>query len=328
MTGGAHMLQVKTVDYQGTVIGTSDEIPFAYTAPATDNFLKSFTAHPSGVMQLGQTVQFDATVDTTVRSIELKVGSAGTFVMDKKSDGVFAKPLVIDKEGVHKVDVTLILDGGQKMPYMDRATLDVHAPLFGVGQLKVVNNAADPSKAALSWSAIGSPTGYVVRYGLKQDDLASEVKVPTTQVEISGLAIGKQYFFQIFALDEKGQVAGKASDIAMIMTQGQSAAGEQEQVAAPSCTVVGIKLRTEKVGDQYFLVWDAIPGAVEYHVYKSDFEVKSITSMQKVATTTVPKFVYPFNAQAKKDEYTYYSVVATCSDGKNLQIDNVKKVHT
>ena len=48
--------------------------------------------------------------------------------------------------------------------------------------------------------------------------------------------------------------------------------------------------------------------------------------MQKIATTTVPQFEYPFNTQAQQDEYTYYSVVATCSDGTNLQVDNVKKV--
>jgi hypothetical protein len=42
----------------------------------------------------------------------------------------------------------------------------------------------------------------------------------------------------------------------------------------------------------------------------------------------VAQFAYPFDATAKKDEYTFYSVVATCSDGQNLQIDNVKKVHT
>ena len=115
----------------------------------------------------------------------------------------------------------------------------------------------------------------------------------------------------------------------MIMTQWQSTAGqEQDAIVTPSCTVVGITVRTEKIWENYFLVWDAIPGAVEYHVYKSAFEVKSIANMQKIATTTIPQFSYPFNTQAQKDEYTYYSIIATCSDGKNLQIDNVKKVHT
>ncbi len=327
VTGWAHTLQVKMVDYQDKLIGESQEVAFAYTAPVLDNFLKSFTTTPSGEIQAGQTVQFSATTDSTVRSIELKIGSAGTFVMDRTADGTFSKSIVVDKEGVHKVDATLIFDGGQKTPYLDRATLDVKMPDIGVGQFKVVNNAADPSKATLSWTPIGTPASYIVRYGLKQDALTNEVKVTTAQVEVSGLDIGQQYFFQVFAVDAGGIVVGKPSDIAMIMTQGQSAAGE-ENVISPSCTVVGITLRTEKIGDQYFLVWDAIPWAVEYHIYKSDYEVSSIANMQKIATTTIPQFSYPFNTQAQQDEYTYYSVVATCSDGKNLQIDNVKKVHT
>jgi hypothetical protein len=36
--------------------------------------------------------------------------------------------------------------------------------------------------------------------------------------------------------------------------------------------------------------------------------------MQKIGTTTLPQFSYPFDPKAKKDEYTFYSVVATCSD--------------
>lgn len=65
----------------------------------------------------------------------------------------------------------------------------------------MVNNAADPSKATLSWTPIGEPASYIVRYGTSQDKLTNEVKVSTTQVEVSGLEIGKQYFFQVFSLD-------------------------------------------------------------------------------------------------------------------------------
>lgn len=331
LTAWEHKLLVKMVDYQGAVIGESGEIPFVYEVPVTDSFLKTFTANPDGNIQAGQTVQFSATTDTTVRSIELKIWSAGTFVMDRTADGIFSKSIVIDKEGVHKVDAILVFDGGQRNPYTDRATLDVKLPELWVWQFKVVNNAADPSKATLSWTPIGTPSSYIVRYWTSQDQLSQEVKVETTQAEVSWLDIGKQYFFQVFSVDAQGLVVGSPSNIAMIMTQGQSAANEDDpslHQANSSCTVVGIKVRTEKVGENYFLIWDTIPWAVEYHIYKSEYEVNSIAHMQKIATTTVPQFAYPFNTQAQQDEYTYYSVVATCSDGKNLQIDNVKKVHT
>jgi hypothetical protein len=130
----------------------------------------------------------------------------------------------------------------------------------------------------------------------------------------------------VFAVDATWAITGKWSDIASLTTQWQSAAWEN--IIWSSCTVVGIKIRTEKIWDQYFLIWDAVPWAVEYHIYKSDYEVNNIQNMQKVWSSTVAQFAYPFDATAKKDEYTFYSVVATCSDGQNLQIDNVKKVHT
>lgn len=327
LTAGNHTLVVKMLDYEWKIIGESDEIPFVYSVPVTDNFLKSFTATPDWEIQVGQKVDFSASVDSTVRNIEMKVWS-GTFVMDRNADGTFSKSLVMDKEWVQKVDITLVFEWWQKTPYTDRATLDVKGVDTGVGQFKVVNNAADPSKATLSWIPIGTPTSYIVRYGMAQDKLTQEVKVSTTQVEVSWLEIGKQYFFQVFAVDDTGTIVGKASDIAMIMTQWQSAAWQEPSKLTPSCTVVWLDLRTEKIGEKYFLVWDAVTWAVEYHIYKSEYEVRSIANMQKIATTTVPQFEYPFNTQAQQDEYTYYSVVATCSDGTNLQVDNVKKVHT
>lgn len=48
--------------------------------------------------------------------------------MDRTADGMFSKSLVIEKDGLQKVDVTLIFDGGQRTPYNDRATLDVKSP--------------------------------------------------------------------------------------------------------------------------------------------------------------------------------------------------------
>ncbi len=321
----SHTLQVKMVDYEGNVLWESELIDFKYTLPPTDWFLKSFTANPDGEINAWDAVVFDSQVDGTVRSVEIKVWTLGTFIMDRSASGVFNKTVVIDKAGTHKVDVTLIFEGGQRTIYADRATLSVKWTDW-VSLLKAVNNIADPSKVSLSWTPIWTPASYIVRYGQSQDSLTSEVKTTTTNTEISGLEIGKQYFFQVFAVDTTGAIIGKWSDIASLITQWQSAAWDN--VIWSSCTVVGIKIRTEKVWDQYFLVWDAVPGAVEYHIYKSDYEVNNIQNMQKVWSSTVPQFAYPFDASAKKDEYSFYSVVATCSDGQNLQIDNVKKVHT
>ncbi len=251
--------------------------------------------------------------------------------MDRTASGIFNKTVIVDNPGLHKVDATLIFEWGQRTIYADRATLNIKwVELWTwwdvIKLLKVSNNAADPSKVLLSWNATGSPEGYTVRYWQSQDTLSSEIKTVTTDVEIWSLEVGKKYFFQVFATDKMWVISSQWSDIASIITQGQSAAWIPSDW--PTCTVVGIDVRTEKIGDQYFLIRDIVPWATEYHIYKSDYIVDSIENMQKVWTTTVPQFAYPFNSTAKKNEYTFYSVVATCSDGQNLQIDNIKKVHT
>ena len=321
----SHKLQVKMVDYEGNILWESEIIDFKYTVPSTDWFLKSFSANPDWEINAWDAVVFDSQVDWTVRSVEIKVWSLWTFIMDRSSSGVFNKTVVVDKSWTHKVDVTLIFEWWQRTIYTDRATLNVKWTNW-VNLLKVVNNIADPSKVSLSWTPIWTPVSYVVRYWQSQDALTSEIKTTAPNVEISWLEIWKQYFFQVFAVDQTGAITWKWSDIASLTTQWQSAAWEN--VIWSSCTVVWIKIRTEKIWDQYFLIWDSVPWAVEYHIYKSDYEVNNIQNMQKVWSSTVPQFAYPFDESAKKDEYSFYSVVATCSDWQNLQIDNVKKVHT
>jgi hypothetical protein len=325
ISSGAHTLQVKMVDYEWKILWTSETIRFSYTLPTTDWFLKSFTANPDGEINAWDAVVFDAQVDGTVRSVEMKIGTMGTFIMDRSATWVFNKTVIIDKAWTHKVDLTLIFEWWQRTIYADRATLNIKGTNW-VSLLKVINNPADPSKVSLSWTPVWTPTSYVVRYWQSQDSLTNEIKTTSPNTEISGLEVGKQYFFQVFSVDQSGAITWKWSDIASITTQWQSSAWEN--ATWPSCTVVGIKIRTEKIWDQYFLVRDAVPWAVEYHIYKSDYEVNNIQNMQKVWSSTVPQFAYPFDATAKKDEYSFYSVVATCSDWQNLQIDNVKKVHT
>ncbi len=320
-----HILQVKMLDYRGTVIGESDEISFTYAPPQTDNFLKSFVVTPNGDVNPWTQITFTADTDTTVRSMEIVVWTIGTFVMDREAVGKFTKTIVVDKPWVHRVDATVIFEWWQRTPYIDRAVVNVLAKdIVDIGLVRVVNDPADPSKVSLSRDIVWQPSSYIVRYGAAQDSLNREIKTTQMTVDIPELEIGKQYFFQVFAVDAEGNVVGKWSDIASLITAGQSAAG----VSPVTCQVVGIDLTTKKIGDKYFLVRDEVENVVEYHIYKADYEVASIETMQKIGTTTIPQFEYPFDPTAQEDQYTYYAVVATCADGTNLQIDGVKKVHT
>lgn len=77
----------------------------------------------------------------------------------------------------------------------------------------MVNDSADPQKVSLSWTPIGTPSSYVVRYGQSKDNMSAEIKTTSPSTVISQLELGKEYFFQVFALDANGVVSGQGSSI-------------------------------------------------------------------------------------------------------------------
>lgn len=339
---GEQSLVVRLLNFQWDVIGESDEISFRYFPPETDDFLISFDSDWSGVIDFGRILSFEARTDTTVKSVKLDVVAlswdlAKSFVMDREEAWFFKKSINFSEEGDFVINIVLVFDGGQEKEYPDRATIQVKAPkdpktsswsileASWIKQLKVTNDAADPSRVEISWTTFWNPHSFLVRYGVSEDDLSQEARVKEKQIKVSWLSIGKKYFFQIVPLNDAWEVVGEASDIATIMTQWKP---EEDGTSWPSCVVVGIDITTKKIGDDYYLVRDKVANAVSYSIYSADKETKSISDMKKIATVTTPQFKYPFDVDAEEDEYTYYAVVAQCDDGTELQLDSVKKIHT
>lgn len=322
ITSGPHTAQVKMVDYNGNIIGQSPLISFTYQAPATDAFLKSFTVTPDGTVNAGDTVKINASADGTVRSIEIRFGNMGLYPLERQGDGSFTKSIIADVPGIQKIDATLIFDGGQRTEYLDRATIDVKA-VDDVSMLKALSDPNNPQRVSLSWTPLGNPTSYVVHYGTSRDALSSEAKTNFPSTVIDSLEAGPHYF-QVFAVDANGLVTGKWSDIVMV----ENTFGSAPLTSSDGrCTVVGIKVKTEKIGDQYYLMRNPVPGATEYNIYRSDFLTNSVDQMQKVGTSPIAQFAYPFDASATQDQYAYYAVTATCSDGSTLQVDSIQKIH-
>lgn len=125
------------------------------------------------------------------------------------------------------------------------------------------------------------------------------------------------YFIRVFPSNADGEITGEPSDIILV---------EQLQGSAPVCRIQGITVGTKKVGDQYFLTWQAADSAERYIIYRSDRPTNTIAEMQKVGETSDTKFPYPFDPNAKTEAYSYYAVVAVCQDGSMLQLDGTKKV--
>lgn len=195
------------VDYNGNIIGQSPLINLTYQPPATDSFLKSFTVTPDGTVNAGDMVKITASADGTVRSIEIRFGDMGLYPLERQGDGSFTKSIIADVPGIQKIDATLIFDGGQRTEYLDRATIDVKA-VDDVSMLKALSDPTNPQRVSLSWTPLGNPASYVVRYGPSRDALSNEVKSNFPSTVVDALDVG-QHYFQVFAVDVNGLVTGK-----------------------------------------------------------------------------------------------------------------------
>jgi hypothetical protein len=129
------------------------------------------------------------------------------------------------------------------------------------------------------------------------------------------MTIGETYYFRITSLDEAGNPIGSPSEIT------QAKIGEEV-----TCTVVGITVKEEKIGEKYYLSRSGVDNIEKYIIYRSEFETNDKSTMQKVGETTGTMFEYPFNKAAKEKKYAYYLVEGICTDGTALKIDSVKKI--
>lgn len=322
---GNHTLLLHMLNHEWEVIGTSREVSFEYKYPQGDEFLKSFSVLPGEVILAGETITFRATTDSTVKSVKLNIthkksGEEEEFPMDRIRNGEFEKNKIFNEVGIFNVDVVLIFDGWQELEFKNRALIEVSRKEVHITNLKAYSNATDPTKANLSREHTGDVNSYIVYYGLSEDKLSESLSTHQKEAEVSNLVAGNDYYFQVFGVDDNNEILEKWSNIARISIGTKN--------SGPSCTVVWISIETEKIDDEYFLIRKPVEWAKEYKIYKSEYEVDSIDKMQEIASTTVPQFRYPFDKTAEQDEYTYYAVVALCSDGSELQIDDIKKIHT
>jgi hypothetical protein len=170
----------------------------------------------------------------------------------------------------------------------------------------------------MTWQVIGQAPSFIVRYGTNKDALTQELTVSTNEIEITNIVPTNVYYFQIIPADANGNVIGTPSEIKEI-----DPSSLQAQV---TCIVDGIVLRNEEIEGKYYFIWDAVENAEKYIIYRSETPTTILSEMRKVGETTSTRFEYPFNKNALQEEFAYYAVVAVCADGKEIQIDQVKKV--
>jgi hypothetical protein len=206
----------------------------------------------------------------------------------------------------------LIVNGTTKT-YANVASLDVAEHIW-VSNVKFTATWVDGTSIIMTWDAIWTAPKYNILYGTQKDNLQKSVIVSSTGVLVDNLQTNTKYYFQIVPMDMESHASWSPSDIF-----------EYDPSAVYSkCVIQWITVKSEKIWDKYFLVWDKVENAVSYQVFRSDW--KDMSSKTMVWETNDTRFEYYFNPDAESDQYAYYQIQATCADGSNVMIEDVEKV--
>ncbi len=307
-----NILQIKILNANNETIGESETISFDYQ-PIKDGVFISILTEPGAKITQGEKVNFTVNASESVTSAQIKLSDEKRVPMDKKKNWIFIKEILVDREGNIPVDINLIVLG-QTKNYTGVTTI-VASEWTAIGKIRMYSDSVDKTKLNVTREPIGTPDQYKVAYGTSQNDLAFSIITQTNEIIIENLTIGETYYFQITPLDSTGNPVGTVSEIT------QAKIGE-----TISCTVVGITVGNQQIGEKYYLIRSGVINIEKYVIYRSEFETSDINNMQKVWETTGTMFEYPFNKFSKKNEYAYYLVEWVCKDGTTVKIDSAKKI--
>ena len=313
LSQGQNTLQIQITDGNGAIVGESDAIVFTYDPQTDDNF-KWLTVQPDVALQQWDTPVFVVDVGSQVTAVELQFSNGATAAqMDKSQDGKFTKKILMDKAGTIKVSVRVSAAWNQKL-YNDVAVLTVTENI-AIGQTRYFMDPVDKTALTLTWDVLWNASRFRVLYGTSSTSLDKSTDLATNEIKVTQINPLATYYFQITPLDLQNTPIGKSSDVI-----------EVDPRSLISCVVTGIPLRTEKIDDTYYIIWDAVQYATKYVIYRSDAPTSVTSQMQKIAETTDTRFVYPYNTKAQNKEFAYYAVQAYCANGQEILIDSIKRV--
>jgi hypothetical protein len=308
---GENQIQAKITDINDILLWESNVILVNYESPS-DWVFNSIEILPSGSLKQWDQATFNVYVAEDVTSVEMSFSDGTSYPLDRLSPGVFKKDMTLVWEW--STDVSISLVHGWNLKDYDNVANFFVKESKSVGSIRFVSTWVDGTSVYVSWDAIWNSPRYRVSYGTDRNSLQKTVDVNSTQILIENLQIDTVYYFQITPLDDWLNTAGESSEIVEY----------NPKEIASSCVVKWILVKSEKIWDKYFLVWEEWENVDKYEIYRSDREDMSDT--KKIWETTGTRFEYFFDKYSEVNQYAYYQVQAVCSDGTNVTIDEAQKV--
>lgn len=304
-------LQVKIVDISNVVLWSSEEVVVNYIPPA-DGIFNTIEILPQWEYKQWDKATINVSTTDSVTSVELKFSNGDTYPMDRISAWSFSKELTLQDAGSLDISVSLSINGTEKT-YQNISNIFVKENIW-VSNVKFASTWVDGTSVIMSWEAIWQAAQYKILYGTQKDSMQKSITVWSTWVLIENLQVGVSYYFQITPMDNLSHASWDPSEIFEY----------NPEKMYHACVIKWISVKSEKIWDKYYLVWNPVEYANSYQIYRSDWE--DMSSMNLVWETTGTRFEYYFDKTSESDQYAYYQVRATCEDGSVTVIDSAQKV--
>lgn len=304
-------IQVKIVDINWSVLWQSDIIPVNYKQ-ISDGVFNSINIYPSSSIKQWEKTSIEVSTSEWVSSIELLLNNWNTYPMDRISAWKFSKDITVMDSWNFNISLSLIINWTTKT-YSNVAWLFVAENIW-VYNVKFESTWVDWTSIVITWDQLWNSPKYNILYWTQKDNLQKNVIVSSTWVLVENLQTETKYYFQIVPMDNESHNSWTPSEVFEY---------NPKQVYS-SCVIQWIAVKSEKIWDKYYLIWDPVQNAVSYQVFRSDW--KDMSSKTMVWETNDTRFEYYFNAEAEADQYAYYQIQATCADWSNVMIEDVEKV--
>ena len=310
LSNGDHTIKVNVLDIDGNVVSSSKEI--SVKVNADQQLLKNVEILPKDSVDQGTKVTVNAEVAPSVSSVVMTVENYGDYPMDRVSGNKFTAQFVANTPWKFNLSFNVKWDFGEKK-YENKKVLTVLEKIA----IKSVKFVRDNSKKTidLSWKFTGNVPAFKVEYSTEKskidNDLSDSVK--ENKDTLKNIDETKTYFVKIIPTDSEGNKIWDESKLIVI---------EPDMKKSATCTIDNIKVNVVVEWKKHYLVWDNVEDALKYNIYKWTWE----NNLIKIASVTGTTYEFPYDYNAKKNEYAYFSVKAVCDDGTEKQIDKVKKV--
>jgi len=310
LSNGDHTIKVNVLDIDGNVVSSSKEI--SVKVNADQQLLKNVEILPKDSVDQGTKVTVNAEVAPSVSSVVMTVENYGDYPMDRVSGNKFTAQFVANTPWKFNLSFNVKWDFGEKK-YENKKVLTVLEKIA----IKSVKFVRDNSKKTidLSWKFTGNVPAFKVEYSTEKskidNDLSDSVK--ENKDTLKNIDETKTYFVKIIPTDSEGNKIWDESKLIVI---------EPDMKKSATCTIDNIKVNVAVEWKKHYLVWDNVEDALKYNIYKWTWE----NNLIKIASVTGTIYEFPYDYNAKKNEYAYFSVKAVCDDGTEKQIDKVKKV--